>query len=355
VIVREATVADWPELADLFLATPLQSGTSFVLDRSPDFGALPGMRGQFRTFVVHQGQRLAGTVTALWHRAIDGIDEITVGEIIDLRVATWARGAGVTLHLLRAVQAAFVDARVDWVVSLIGRHNQRARAVTSRWASLPALAPLEDFASVHFMAIRVPAAARSTLTVREAGDCDAELIAEFSAAKDATQRFATPGTIPWPDASGLHRAWLAFGADGAALGVLVAWDGEALRRLRIVRYRVADLPLRAFMGAAAALGWSAPLPATGEVLRVWATRLVVIRSGGARTLRALLDAALSEAVAAGCHVLQVNLHGADPLLAQLPPYPRSTHWTTLYGGPLDDRPSPPRSADQHFHADIARA
>jgi hypothetical protein len=354
VIVREATAADWPQVTELFLATPVQSGTSFMLDRRPDFGALPGLRGQFRTFVVHQGERLAGTVTALWHRAMDGEEQVTVGEIIDLRVAPWARGAGVTLHLLRAVHGSFMDARVDWILSLIGKQNQPARAVTARWASLPALAPLEDFASVHFMALRVPQW-RSGLTVREAGPSDALMVADFCASREATERFATPGTIPWPDPTGRHRAWLAFGPCGAPRGALVAWDGEAVRRLRIVRYRAADLPLRALTGVTAMFGRSAPLPVPGDVLRLWATRLVVVRSGGAQTLRALVDAALGSAVAAGRHVLQVNLHGRDPLLQQLPPYPRSTYWTTLYGGPLDDRPAAKPSSTERFHVDIACA
>ena len=353
-IVREATAADWPHVADLFLATPVQSGTSFVLDRRPDFGALPGLRGQFRTFVISDGERLAGTVTALWHRAIDGTKQVTVGEVIDLRVAPWARGRRVAFHLLRAVHEAFVAAHVDWILSLIGKHNQPVRVVVARKTELPVLAPLEDFASVHFMAMRVPPR-RSGPVVREAIASDAALLAEFWGAQQAAERFAPTGALPWPDPTGRHRAWIAFGPDGAPLGVLVAWDGEALRRLRIVRYRTTDLPLRAVMGVAAMLGRSAALPAPGEVLRLWATRLVVVRSGGARTLRALLDAALASAVAEGCHVLQVNLHGNDPLLRQLPPYPRSTYWSTLYGGPLDDYPVEPLSPTEHFHADIARA
>lgn len=352
-IVREATVADWPQVAELFAATPVQSGTSFVLDRRPDFGALPRLRGQFRTFVVPHGQRLAGTVTALWRPGMDGNGQVTVGEVIDLRVAPWARGRRVAFHLLRAVQEAFVAERIDWILSLIGKHNRPVKAVVARKTSLPALVPLEDFASVHFMAMRMPRR-RSGLTVRAAGPSDAALLAELCAAQQATERFAPPGAIPWPDPTGRHRAWLAFGPDGAPHGALVAWDGEALRRLRILRYRTADLPLRAVMGAAAMLGRSAALPAPGEVLRLWATRLVAVRSGGARTLRALVDAALGSAVAAGCHVLQVNLHGRDPLLRQLPPYPRSTYWSTLYGGPLDERPAAPLSPTERFHADIAR-
>ena len=352
-IVREATAADWPQVTDLFVATPVQAGTSFVLDRRPDFEALPRLRGQSRTFVVAQGQRLAGTVTALWRRAMDGTKQITVGEIIDLRVAPWARGGRVTIHLLRAVHETFVAARVEWILSLIGKHNHAARAVTVRKEGLPALAALEDFASIHFLAMRIPPQ-RSGPSVREAGLSDAELLAEFWAKQQASERFAPPAVFVWPDPTGHHRAWLAFGPDGATQGVLVAWDGEALRRLRIVRYQATDLPLRAAMGVAAMFGRSVALPAPGEVLRLWATRLVVVRSGGARTLRALVDAALGSAVAEGRHVLQVNLHGHDPLLRQLPPYLRSTYWTTLYGGPLDGRPVPPPFPTERFHGDIAR-
>jgi L-amino acid N-acyltransferase YncA len=353
-IVREATVADWPQVTDLFAAAPVQSGTSFVLDRRPDFGALPRLRGQFRTFVISDGERLAGTVTALWRRAMDGSKQVTVGEVIDLRVAPWARGKRVAFHLLRAAHETFRAERVDWILTLVGKHNEPVKTVAARKTSLPALVPLEDFASVHFMAMRLPRR-RSGLTVREAGPSDAALLAELCAAQRAAERFAPPGAIPWPDPTGRHRAWLAFGPDGAPHGVLVAWDGEALRRFRIVRYRLADLPLRAVMGVAAMLGRSAALPAPGEVLRLWATRLVVVRSGGARTLRALLDAALGSAVTADCHVLQVNLHSSDPLLRQLPPYPRSTFWSTLYGGPIDVRPVAPLSPAERFHADIARA
>jgi hypothetical protein len=355
VILREATADDWPQVADLFLATPMRSGTSFVLDRRPDFGALPGLRGRFRTFVVVREQRVAGTVTALWRPARDGARSITVGEVIDLRVAEWARGGRVAFHLLRAVHEVFAAERVDWILCLIGKHNQAATGITARNIGLPTLAPLEDFASIHFIAVRTPPlVATRGLTVRAAVRSDASLVAEFCAAQNATERFAPPDAIPWPDPTERHRAWLAFGPDGTPYGALLAWDGEALRRLRIVRYRTADLPLRAAIGVAAKLGLSVPLPAHGEALRLWATRLVAIRTGGAHTLRALVDAALCSAVAAGRNVLQLNLHGRDPLLRRLPLYPRSTYWTTLYGGPRDRGPVVPYCSTERYYGDIAR-
>jgi hypothetical protein len=353
-ILREATAADWPEIADFFLATPLQSGTSFVLDRRPDFGALPALRGQFRTFMAFQRQRLVGTATALWHLARDGTDTTTVGEIIDLRVAPCARGGRAISHLLHAVYAVFVAERVDWIVCLIGKHNRAAISTVAGRVGLPRLEFLEDFASVHFIAGRIPRLfAANGVTVRAAEPSDASLLTELCAESYATQRFAPSESLEWPHPTGLYRAWLAFEPDGAPCGALVIWDGEPVRRLRIVRYSTSDLPLRIAVGVAARCGMANPLPAPNEVFGVWASSAVAVRQDDGRTLRALLDAALSAAVAAGQNVLQINLSAQDPLLHRLPPYLRSTYWSTLYGcqrhaGLISHLPF------KRHHADLAR-
>jgi hypothetical protein len=354
-MLREASGADWPAIADFFLATPLQSGTSFVLDRRPDFGALPALRGNFRTFLVFQGQRIAGTVTALWHPARNGASMSTVGEVMDLRVAEWARGGRAMLHLLRAAYGAFVDARVDWIVCLVGKDNLATQPLVAGRIGLPPLVRLEDFASVHFVAARIPRlVAAGGVTVRAAQPADAALLAELCAAHAGTECFAPPEPIDWPDPTAHHLAWLAFDQNGAVCGALVAWDGAAVRRIRIVRYRASDLPLRIAVGMAARLHLANPLPAPGEVLGIWATRVIAIGHGGSRTLRALLDAALNAAAAAGQSLLQVNLRARDPLLRTLPAYPRSTYWTTLYGGPSDGSEISGRYLTERYHADLAR-
>jgi hypothetical protein len=353
-ILREATAADWPEIAEFFLSTPLQSGTSFVLDRRPDFGALPALRGQFRTFMIFQRQRLVGTATALWHVARDGADTITVGEVIDLRVAPCARGGRAVSRLLHAVYAVFVTERVDWIVCLIGKRNRAAIPTVAGRVGLPRLEFLEDFASVHFIAARIPRLfAALGVTVRAAEASDASLLTEFCADSYAAQRFAPSESLEWPHPTGRYRAWLAFEPDGTPCGALVVWDGKSVRRLRVVRYCGTDLPLRIAVGVAARCGMSNPLPAPSEVFGLWASSLVAVRQDDGRTLRALLDAALAAAVAAGQNVLQLNLSAHDPLLRRLPPYPRSTYWSTLYGyqrraGSISQHSS------RHNHADLAR-
>jgi len=354
VILREATEADWPEIANFFLTTPVQAGTSFVLDRRPDFGALPALRGRFRTFLVFQQSRLAGTATALWHHARDGERSVCVGEVTDLRVASWARGGRAVFHLLHAIYDVFVGERVDWILALIGKQNHATIPVVNGRTGLPPLVPLEDFASVHFMAARVPRLfAAGGVVVRSAKASDAPLLAQLFAAEYASQCFAPPDLIAWPDPADRHRAWLAFEPDGTLCGALVTWDGAAIRRIRILRYRTADLPLRAGMRIASLFGLANPLPVPGGVFGMWATRLVTVLRGEGRTLRALLDAALGCAAAAGQSGLQLNLRACDPLFTQLPPYPRSTYWSALYGCHCDGTPMPARYFSERYHADIA--
>ena len=353
-MLREAAAADWPQIADFFLATPLQSGTSFVLDRRPDFGALPALRGQFRTFMVFQRQRLVGTATALWHVARDGLDTTNLGEIIDLRVAPCARGGRAISHLLHAVYAVFVAERVDWIVCLIGKHNRAAIPTVAGRVGLPRLEFLEDFASVHFIAARIPRLFPATgVAVRAAEASDASLLTELCAESYATQRFAPSEPLEWPHPTGRYRAWLAFEPDGTACGALVIWDGESVRRLRIVRYGSADLLLRIAVGVAARCKMANPLPAPNEVFGLWASSVVAVRQDDGRTLRALLDAALTAAVAAGQNVLQINLSAHDPLLRRLPSYPRSTYWSTLYGYERNPRLISHHPSKRH-HADLAR-
>ena len=353
-IVREATAKDWPAVTDFFLSTPLDSGTVFVLDRRPDFGALPCLRGAFRTFLAFEGERLAGTVTALWRKARARNQDVLVGEVTDLRVARWARGGRAAYLLLRAAYETFEAQSVDWIVCLIGEQNRATLPLVARRAGLPALVPLAAFASVHFIAWRVPALAEPNgLTVHAADATDAALVADVWTEAVGHELLAPADPMAWPDAAGLHRAWIATAADGTAAGMLVIWDAERVRRLRILRYRTADLPHRIATRVGAWLSLTSPLPSPGGVLGFWASRVVTVRDGGAATLRALLRSALRDATRAGRSVVQLNLHALDPLLRELPKYPRSTYRSTLYGCACHADAVIPASPAERYYADIS--
>ncbi len=354
-IVRDATRADGPALLEIFRRTPLDAGTAFVLDRSPDFSALLELRGHHRTLVACDAQRIAGMVTALWHEVEDPDGSARVGEIVDLRVANWARGSRTAAQLLREVRRTFDAEGVAWALCLIGDRNGAARTLTGGKAGLPCLKPLTRWASVHFIAWRVPLLQPRGVEVREAVPSD-EAALESLVESVARQRHFVPRPyFVWPDPTGRHRAWLALQA-GTPVGALVTWDGDGVRRLRVVRHRWQDAPLRALAAVASKAGVAPALPAAGDVLRVWATRWVAVRSGRLDVARALVRASLRCAAAHRIHVLQVNLPESDPLLRALPALPRSTYWSTLYGCCINPFPAASDAVGPRrpcHHADIA--
>jgi acetyltransferase (GNAT) family protein len=351
VTVREATLADGPALIELFRQTPLDAGTAFVLDRGPDFWALLALRGDHRTFVACEGDRVAGTATALWHDAGASTGPLRVGEIVDLRIATWARGTRAALRLLEAVRGALLEARIGWALCLVGDRNDAARTLVAGKAGFPRLGPLTRWASVHFVTLRAPRRLPSGLEVRPATDVDRAALLALAEHVAARRQLVPLPLLEWPDPR--HRAWLAL-ERGAPVGALVAWSGEGVRALRIVRHRWQDAPLRALVATASLAGLSPPLPGPGGVLRMWATRWVAAPPGRPAVGRALVRFALRAAAAEGVQVLQVNLPEGDPLLGALPALPRSTYWSTLYGCPCGDGPTPPTPPPTAcHHADVA--
>ena len=349
--VREAGPGDGRALVDFLLRTPLRAGTEFVLDRSPDFTALLRLRGESRTFLAYAGSALAGTATALWHDVPNGRGSVRVGEVVDLRVAEWARGGPAAARVLRAVHDAFGAAGVDWAVSLIGDRNAAAAPLVHGKAGLPALRRLARYASVHFIACRLPAPRwPSGIAIREAARGDAAAVRDLMEETFAERRASRP-PLPWPDPAGMHRAWVALDTSGRPWGVLILWDGVGVRRIRVTRYRGVDHLFRAGVALAAGLGLAAPLPAPGDVLRLWASRWFGVRGDRRDVARALVQAALRCAAREGLHVVQINLREGDPLLGALPLAPRSCYWSTLYGCQLGG--SDDRAPEATYHADVA--
>src|SRR6185437_4977109 len=115
--VREATPEDGRALIDFLRMTPLSAGTEFVLDRSPDFSALLRLRGTSRTFLAVSHERLAGTVTALWHDARDGRGRCALARswtcVLPSGRAEVARSRGCSApHEMRSPKQASIGRRV---------------------------------------------------------------------------------------------------------------------------------------------------------------------------------------------------------------------------------------------------
>lgn len=352
-LVREASVEDRTLLLAFLLETPIDLGTAFALDRRPDFDALLRLRGQSRTFLAEVNGRIAGLITALWHEADS--PPIVVGEIVDFRVAPWARGGRVAYRLLQAAKGAFELAQVAWVVCLIGDRNTAARGMLAGAAGLPPLPPLTRYTSVHLVPWRKPVRlAGDGWQVRRASAADAEAVGWTRRHAQARQRLTPCGPWHWPDPGDRHRAWIAHDPSGRMLGGLVMWEGDDVRRLRVMRYGAGDQTLRWITQAGGLVGLMVPMPAPGGALRLWASRWMAVAADavGPTIVRALVNAALADGISAGRHVLQFTLPSGDPVLDWIPRGLRSITQSTLYGRPLGYSTGEAAPAGT-FHADVA--
>lgn len=355
ITVREAVPGDGPALVALLLRTPMRAGTEFVLDRGPEFDALLRLRGSYRTFVACVDGRPVGVATALWHDVRDGATTVPVGEIADLRVAVEMRGTPVAARLLHAVRDALDDAGVAWATCIIGEKNRPAVTLARGGAGLPALEPLTRYASVHYVAWRRPGSGPSgdDVEVRVAAGTHVPALDVLMEESLRGRRFVPPPPLIEPDPTGAHRSWIATDRQGVPVGGLVVWDGQAVRRIRVMRYSSVGRMLCLATRLAARAGIAACLPSPGGVLRVWASRWLGVRRGGQPVVRALVRAALRDAAEEGVHVVQVNLAQLDPARQMLPGYPRYTYWSTLYGRQLDGRSVPASSDGAVYYADLA--
>ncbi len=282
---------------------------------------------------------------------------VIVGEVIDFRVAAWARGGRAAFLLLRAAYEAFCAHGVDWISALSASQNRATLPLVARRAGFPKLVALGGFASVHFIGWRVPSLVEPNgLTVRAATAADATMVAELSAEALGGESALTGGA----DRGGRTR--LACTEPGSqarrmALCAACCWSGTAKQCAAFGFFAIGRPTCRfdASPASGAWLGMTSPLPSPGGVLGLWASRVVTIRHGGSVTLRALLRAALRDAAVAGRSVVQLNLHGLDPLLRELPKYPSSIYRSTLYGCPWRSDSVDPSSPAERYYADLARA
>lgn len=352
--IVEATDSDGPMLAGFVLDTPVGAGTDFVLDRSPDFHALLGLRGDSRTFCAWEGDRLLGIATALWDEREDGGATVRVGEFVDLRVAHDARGGRAAKALLAAVLETFDAVGVDWLSAVIGDENRAAVGLVRGKAGLPCIHPLTHYRSVHMVALRIPWRVARGIDVREATEEDAEVLRAAACRVRGPLRLAPHGPFEWPDPLRRHRAWIAAEPGGPPLGALIVWDGFDVRRVRVVRYRGGDRALRFLTLTLAPLGLVAALPSPGGAVRMWASRVLWNGGDSAAVTRALVVASLRAAARSGVHVVQYNLREGDPVLGQLPSYPQSSFRSTLFGAPRNGEAVTGGSAPgAAFYADLA--
>jgi hypothetical protein len=187
--------------------------------------------------------------------------------------------------------------------------------------SLPGveISRLCELDAVSLLLLRRPRA-RGRFAVRRARSEDApELVSlmrrawagrPFAPALDEEELLRDAARTP---GLGLDRYYLAFGRNGP-VGALGVWDGDALRRITILRdtWRAGALR-RVHAAARRILRSGAPLPPPGQSFRALTATRVAVPGGDAEVLHDLLRAVCAEHVDRGYHMLHLGFAGEDPL------------------------------------------
>lgn len=350
--VREATPGDGPGLVQLFLDTPLRAGTTLVLDRAPDFFASSKPLLASKTFLIDGARAPEGVVTVRWRRAADGSRSVTVGEVADFRIAPHLRGTRAAYELLKCAWTALRAAGTDWVTCLIADRNEAASALVRGAAPLPSLLPLDRWASMHYVAWRVPRFLfPNRVAVRRAHAADLPVLHRLRERSTGSWRLRASDPEPLQDENTYH-AWVADDSTGLPVGALVVRDDISNRRIRVMRYSASDQFVRAAAALANAAGAGAALPRPGGVLRIWASCWIGAADGNPAVIRALVYTAIRAAARAAVPVVQINVSQRDAVHRALPRSLASAFWSTLYGRALQSQSSPV-SVNEICHADVA--
>lgn len=350
--IREAVPDDGPGLVRLFLDTPLRAGTTLVLDRAPDFFASSRPLLASRTFILDGGRAPEGVVTVRWRRATDASRSVTVGEVADFRIASRFRGTRAAYKLLKCAWTALQAAGTDWVTCLIADRNEATSTLVRGAAPLPSLLPLDRWASMHYVAWRVPKLLfPSRVNVRRAVAADLPLLHQLRERSTSAWRLREPDREPLQDANTYH-AWVAEDVAGSPVGALVVRDDISSRRIRVMQYSAGDQFVRGAAALAAAAGAGVALPRPGGVLRIWASCWIDAANADPAAIRALVYTAIRDAALAAVPVVQINVSQRDAVRSGLPRSLAPAFWSTLYGRALRSKSSPV-SSSEICHVDLA--
>ncbi len=310
--------ANGEQMHELNRACPISADFVFFFDRTPDFFAWPD--AVFESYVYVGGFRrdrlVAYALFALARGRVDGGDRFAWSG--DVRVLPEARGAGFLEAAARSVAPTAPPPGIG--VALIKQGNvAAARSVAGLHVPGVEISRLCEFNAVSLLLLRRPSG-RGRFVVRRACLEDVPGMVSLMRRAWSGRPFAPPvgeeelvrdaARLP---GFGLDRYYLAFHRS-QLVGALGVWNGDALRRITILRDAGGARVLRAVHAIARRLLRSGtPLPAPGHSFRALTATRVAVPDGDPAILRDLLRAVCADHVDCGYHMLHVGFAGDDPL------------------------------------------
>ena len=341
--LRLALPEDEPGLLALARSCAMAGAVTIRTEREPRFLALSELQGAPTHVVVAEehGRIVACAAAAIREVYVSG-RPTRAAYLGDLRIAPDARGGTLLWRIHRVVAELLRGSGVDLAYTTIIDGNTAAAALRGARRGLPLYRPLG-----RIRVCAISDARRRPGDVRVRVDrADAADLPQIASALDAftsrhefapvwtTERLqaavsSTPGLT-------IDRFFVAR-EGGAVVGVLAAWDQEAIQRRRLLRYGRRAAAYRAILALRARARHRPALPSPGELVRELHVTHVGIGDDRPDVFEALLHAAW-DTFADRYHFLTFGLGEDHPLLRALRSFDHGAFHTVLHAVAWDDGP-----------------
>ena len=241
IVIREATPADGPALAEVERHSPLVMGdSSLAIDRGDDYFAAARLMGSPTVLIAEADGRAVGAYCGAAHPVMLGGERRTMLYIHHARILPEFQDHGIGKKFGEYLHPKYRDTTdsLYWYISRDNAHSQAyARRALNRWTFGPSLIGIDTpaFSGRHGGRVATPADAPAIVAMLNFAHAREEMFLPYTEASLAERLTRAPAQYGWP------RLWL---AGRAVVGV---WpEGESIS----VRHTAADGTVTVARGAA---------------------------------------------------------------------------------------------------------
>ncbi len=311
-IIREATEDDNQALLELSRQTPMESGLSIFVDRSPDYFYLASLQGEnHRVIVAERKGEIIGAIGFCYRKIRLFGREVKASYIGGMKVTEAGRRTTALYRIIRRIYKELMEEGVEIGMGSFLEGNEKARRIFEKGFNFPVFHPVAVIKILHIIPLWGKGRETCDISIAESSDLDElgglfhkfykkyELIEDFS-------RERLESILERSKDFSLEN-FLLLRREGRIVAALSFWDQRNFKRTIIRRYGPGTKmlyymlkPLKIF-------------PPEGEPLNVVEIRHMVYEEGRFDDMKRLLSCFLRR-IWPGYKVVKVGVDSRDPLL-----------------------------------------
>ena len=328
---------DHAALQELTRACPMQADISISIEREPDFFALADARGDTRTLVAVDGERIVGCASASRRPARTLGQDTILAVLADMKVAPDYRKQGIAQRLLLGLVDEQSELEAAVITGLTAAGNTAIEATVQHLGEHYELRALGDFSSYELLT-QMPMRVSKQYLIRPAAEQDRQaliaLLEEFYSSYSLAPRFDGGGLeeqlarSPGMDLSSYLLA-IEGGRPVAALG---EWNQHHFKQTRIMTLPLHLRMLSLTVRTGARFLPIGDFPAVGHQLKLNYLRHPAYTPGHEDALAALVRTCVNRARSNKEHFCVFACAVGDPLIQVLAGIPKTAYRYRLMAG-----------------------